>query len=180
MQIDFDLLKQVRETADWFLQLPEKLVAAVMGPRVAYLERRARISKSKELAELREIGKSIQQLYLSKGSIIDWANRIQNQNQAEDVGYVKELFGEVARGLDEIWLVMSETPLSNTELGAEVALQIATAKKTYEALSHLPDQAILSDRGLPDIMKAMEEMMDAGRLLLAKVDEHRRHIDFSY
>jgi hypothetical protein len=33
IQIDPELLQQVRETADWFTGLPRKLVVAVMGSR---------------------------------------------------------------------------------------------------------------------------------------------------
>jgi hypothetical protein len=61
--IDLDLVKQFRETVEWFVHLPEKLVTAVMEPKRVYLERRERIQKAKELVELREIGKSIQGLY---------------------------------------------------------------------------------------------------------------------
>jgi hypothetical protein len=180
MPIDLDLLKQVRETADWFIGLPQKLVAAVMGTKLDYLDRRERILKSKELAELREIGKVIQSLYFFKGNILLWVNKVQTQKDIEDVEYVRDLFDSVAKGLDNIWNVMSETPLSNTQLGADVSMQIAKAKATYEALRDLPDQAILDDRGILDILASMEEMMGAGRLLLMQVDDHRNQIDNTY
>lgn len=180
MPIDLDLLKQVRETADWFMHLPEKLVAAVMGPKLARLDRRERILKSKELAELREIGKSIQQLYSFKGNIILWANALQVGKEVEDVEYCRNLFGDVAEKLDEIWSVMSETPLSNTQLGAEISLQIAVAKRTYESLRDLPDHLMIEDRNLLEIVADMNVIMEAGDLLLMKVDEHRRNIDLTY
>jgi hypothetical protein len=70
MQIDVDLLKQFRESADWIMQLPEKMVRAIMNTKIALLNRRERIAEYKELAELREISKSIQQLYGFKGNIL--------------------------------------------------------------------------------------------------------------
>lgn len=180
MPIDLDLLKQVRETADWFIGLPQKLIAAVMGTKLDYLDRRERILKSKELAELREIEKVIQSLYFFKGNILLWANKVQTQKDTEDVECVRDLFDSVAKGLDDIWKVMSETPLSNTQLGADVSTQIAKAKATYEALRDLLDHAILDDRGILDILASMEEMMGAGRLLLMQVDDHRSQIDNTY
>jgi hypothetical protein len=59
-------------------------------------------------------------------------------------------------------------------------MQLAKAKMTYEALHDLPDQAILDDERLVDILAAMEEMMKVGNLLMAKVDDHRQRIDRSY
>lgn len=155
-------------------------IAAVMEPKRVYLERRERIQKAKELVELREIGKSIQGLYFWKGNIILWANGMQAQKRVEDVEYVRDLFAHVAERLDYIWLVMSETPLLNTQLGSEAALQIAKAKKIYEALRDLPDQAIIEDRGLLDILAEMQEMAEVGNALLMKVDEHRRQIDHTH
>jgi hypothetical protein len=105
---------------------------------------------------------------------------MQAQKRVEDVEYVRDLFARVAERLDHIWLVMSETPLSNTQLGSEAALQIAKAKKIYEALRDLPDQAIIEDRGLLDILAQMQEMAEVGNLLLMKVDEHRHQIDHTH
>ena len=75
---------------------------------------------------------------------------------------------------------MSETPLSNTQLGAEISLQIAVAKRTYESLRDLPDHLMIEDRNLLEIVADMNVIMEAGDLLLMKVDEHRRNIDLTY
>jgi hypothetical protein len=177
MQIEVDLLKQCRETADWFLKLPEKLVTAVMGTQQVYYNRRERIQKAKELAAIREIGKNIQDLYTHKGNIYVSLNAMQLQRNIGDVEYVRGLFSRVAEELSEICLVMSETPLSNAQLGAEVSLQIAIAKKAYEALRDLPEEAILGDRRLLDILADLDEMREAGGFLLRMVDQHRRQLD---
>jgi hypothetical protein len=177
MQIEVDLLKQCRETADWFLKLPEQLVIAVMGTQQVYYNRRERIQKAKELAAIREIGKTIQNLYIRKGNIYVSLNDMQLQRNTGDVEYVRGLFSGVAEELGEIFLVMSETPLSNAQLGAEVSVEIAIAKKTYEALRDLPEDAILDDRRLLDILADLDEMREAGGFLLRMVDQHRRQLD---
>jgi hypothetical protein len=93
---------------------------------------------------------------------------------------IRGLFGSVAKHLDDIWAVMSETSLSNIALGAEVAFRIGQAKVTYEALHDLPDSVIFDDRGILDILAAMEEMVEAGGNLLMEVDDHRRRIEATY
>jgi hypothetical protein len=171
MQIEVDLLKQCRETADWFLKLPEQLVIAVMGTQQVYYNRRERIQKAKELAAIREIGKTIQNLYIRKGNIYVSLNDMQLQRNTGDVEYVRGLFSGVAEELGEIFLV------SNAQLGAEVSVEIAIAKKTYEALRDLPEDAILDDRRLLDILADLDEMREAGGFLLRMVDQHRRQLD---
>jgi hypothetical protein len=180
MQIDIDILRQVRETADWFIQLPAKLVAAIMGTRLSYLDRRERISKLKELAVLREMGKVMQELYFFKGDILGWLHNIQSRRLAEDIAHVRGIFDDVIARLDIIWLVMSETPLSDTKLGAEAALEIAKGKRTYKRLRDLPDEVILADHGLLDIFEDINKMMAAGDHLLKMIEEHRQRIDNTY
>ncbi|RWM22120.1 hypothetical protein [Mesorhizobium sp.] len=101
--IDLNLAKQVIELADWFLALPQKLVDAVMGSRQTYLNRKGRIEAAKELAALREVGKSLQQLYFFKGNIFTWVNRVQSQQDTEGAAYVREFFSQVAAQLDDVW-----------------------------------------------------------------------------
>jgi hypothetical protein len=107
MQIDVDLLKQFRESADWIMQLPEKMVKAIMNTKVALLNRRERVAKYKELAELREIGKSIQQLYAFKGNILLYANIMQRERNFEDIKEIRRLFASAVELLDDIWAAIS-------------------------------------------------------------------------
>jgi hypothetical protein len=179
MEINVDLLKQCRETADWFLHLPEKLVSAVMSPKEIYLNRHERIQKARELAALREVGKTINTLYATKGNIFVSLNRMQRE-RAGDVRYVQDLFGRVARNLEDISSAVSEMSLSNAELAAEISFQIGKAKATYEALSDLPEEAILDDRRLLDILEDLDQMKAMGDMLLRMVDGHRKHLDDTY
>jgi hypothetical protein len=109
-----------------------------------------------------------------------WANKFQLERDVRSVGFVRELFESVATNLDDIWVAMSETPLSNQHLGAEVSMEIAKAKAAYKSLRALPDEAILDDRNLLNILAAMEEMTEAGNLLLMEVDKHRTMLDCTY
>ena len=128
MNIDVDLLKQFRETVDWFIELPNKLVSAVMGLKVSISDWRNRIAKTKEIAELREIGKCIQSLYFYKGNALFYLNRMQRERSVSDLVQLRAFFDEAIYALDCVWVIMSETPLSNKQLGAEVALELPKAK----------------------------------------------------
>jgi hypothetical protein len=116
-----------------------------MSPKEVYLNRHERIKKGRELAALREAGKIIHTLYVTKGNIFVALNRMQRERQG-DVEYVQDLFRSVATRLEDISSAVSEIQLSNAELAAEISFQIGKGKKTYEALGDLPKEAILDDR----------------------------------
>ncbi|MGF6226222.1 hypothetical protein QFZ27_000177 [Inquilinus ginsengisoli] len=180
MQIDVDLLKQFRDTADWFIQLPQKLIEAVMGSRQVYYERKERIRKAKELAELQEIGKSLQSLYLMKGSLSDWMSEIQIDGRMTSLSSVRELFVEISEKISEISKVIEETSISNLSLGSECAVQLARSQHVFRQLGDLPDDALIADAGMVDVMSRLQEVTEAGTRLLLKVDEHRRSLDSMY
>jgi hypothetical protein len=175
---DLALMERVQKIADWFIQLPTKLVDAIMDPQVHFYERRERIQKARELQAIREIGMTIQTLYLFKGNVYTWANHLQAQKEVEDVQYVRELFREIVQSMDYIWEALSETPLSNLELGAEISKWLAEARGTYSALAEAPDADILGDRGLLDILAAMDSMQQTGSFLIRLVDGHRQKLDY--
>jgi hypothetical protein len=70
--------------------------------------------------------------------------------------------------------------LSNAELAAEISFQIGKAKRTYEVLSDLPEEAILDGRRLLDILEDLDQMKAMGDMLLRMVDGHRKHLDDTY
>jgi hypothetical protein len=143
MKIDLNLIKETRETTDWLLALPDKLVSAVMKPQECFLRRRERIDRLKELVEIREIGKAIQSLYLSKGDLVQWVQEVQSARRFEDAVYVKELFRTIVHGVTNIRETVAYTSISNTSLGAESALFLARAELVYQKLSELPDEFVL-------------------------------------
>lgn len=175
--IDLNLLKQVTDFADWFLSLPAKLVEAVLQPRQVYLENNEKTAKLEELAALREAGEHVQYIYLFKGNVYVWANRLQAQQQVEEVAYVREMFREAASQLGEVQKILSETSLSSLVLISEAAVRIGEAKRTYENLAALSDADILDDRGLIDIIAALDSLSDSGGFLMRLADHHREELE---
>jgi tRNA U54 and U55 pseudouridine synthase Pus10 len=151
-----------------------------MGTQQSYLDRKERILAAKELAAIREVGKCLQQLFFFKGNIFTWVNSVQLQQNSEEAGYVRDLFSQVATQLEEVWQALQETQISNLALGAEVSQKLAEAKSTYAKLAALSDAEIFGDRGLIDIIEAMEALQESGSLILSRVDEHRTRLDCTY
>lgn len=180
MKIDANLIEEIRETADWMLVLPEKLVSAVLKPQEEYLRRRERIRRLKEIVELREIGKTIQQLYFFKGSIIHWVQEIQSEQKADDIKYVRELFEEIANGIEALKDTLAETSLSDTSLGAEASMFLSRAALAHRRLAALPEEALLNDRAVIEIVTLMERLTTEAGALIEKLDEHRKVLDYSY
>jgi hypothetical protein len=172
-----ELVKAATDFANWLTCLPQRLVESVMGTQEAWYNRKVRVQKAKDLAELAEIAKIIQDLYWFKGPILVWANRLQTQKWTEDVEQVRDLFSSVVASLDELHSVLQETPLTDLALGAEVNLQISKARATYSALRDTPDEALLEDRNLIDILSNMEEMIESGRYLLSVIEHYRATLD---
>lgn len=177
--IDLNLMKQISDLADWFMSLPTKLVEAVMGPRRTYLDQKEKTAKLEELAALREIGQHVTSLYIFKGNIYQWANRLQAQQQVEEVEIVQAMFVFAADALNSVEEILRRTPLSNLTLASEAALALAEGKRTYQALAKLPDADILGDRGLIDIIAAMDSMKEMGSFLMDLADHHTQQLESS-
>lgn len=180
MKIDAKLIKEVRETADWLINFPSKLVEMIMKPREEYFDRRERIARLKELVELREIGKEIQRLYISKGSIVHWIGELQSGGLNGDAKSVRELFSEVELSAGRIKQVVSESAFSNTSLGAEAAQYLSRIELAYQKLAALPDEELMKDAVVQEIAGLMERMEQGGTILVKELDKHRKLLDHTY
>jgi hypothetical protein len=175
--IDINIIKQVTEFADWLLSLPMKLVDAVMKPQQSYLENKIRISKLNELTALREISEHLQHLYIWKGNVYVWANNMQAQRKTENVEYAREIFSMASDQLGEIEKILIKTPFSDLHLTTQAALKIAEAKSAYRYFANLPDAEILGDRGLIDIIAALDSMEKSGEFLFRLIDVHQKELE---
>lgn len=98
---------------------------------------------------------------------------------AEDSGegYVREMFRDAASQLGEVQNILSETSLSSLVLISEATVRISEAKRTYENLAALSDPDILDDRGLIDIIAALDSLRDSGGFLTRLADHHREELE---
>lgn len=97
-----ELIREVRNSIDFIIDLPKKLSSILGDCQIASCDRRERIRRQKENAEIREIGKCLQQAYHFKGDFIAWAKSVSDRTNDEDVQFVKEIFDEVANCLDQV------------------------------------------------------------------------------
>jgi len=180
MGIDLGLLKELRETTDWLISLPENLVSAVLKPKEEFLQRRERIGKLKEIVELREIGKTIQRLYIFKGSIVVWIESVQSEKSIQDAKYVRQLFEEVRSGITRLRETVGETTITETALGTEAEVFLSRSEAAYKQLAELPDEAFIHDEAIVEIAKLLEQLMDSANALISRLDEHRKLLDHYY
>ncbi len=175
-----ELLREVRETGDWLLALPEKLVAAVLGPVVVYYERKQRIRTLKELVELREIAKALETLFIYKGDFLAFARSVDTLQRLEDVRWVKEIFREVHNELGDVLEMIRDASFSDTALVIEAIAVITSARRAYGLLAQAPDAQLLHTRQLGAICTQAYFLAEAGHALVRRLDEHRRQLDHTY
>jgi len=172
-----ELLKQVREAADFLTKLPEKIASGIAAAHKSYATWRARVRAQKEVAELQELGKQLVSLYFYKGELVADMRRTDLDQTPEEIPYLKDLFGEVANGLAEVRETMKEIAFSNTEVATETALVVSQACAAYRKLSELPDDAIRDRQTLSTICGWMEDMICSGQSLMDRLDKERFLID---
>jgi hypothetical protein len=175
-----ELIKQIRETADFLLTLPQKIVAAVMGTRHGYFAWKERIAAQRELAAVREVGKKLQTLYFWKGDMIAFINSIDFETELKFVTEFRQMFGEIADGLDELQEILKETAFSNTKLATDAALLISKASRSYRSMSALPESSLCQREVLRSMGIEMERLTDAGGELIQQLDDQRRVLDHTY
>lgn len=180
MALDLDLLKTIRETADWLLALPDKLVEAVTKPRETWGSSQVRMGMLRELSELDEVAKAMANLYLSKGSIIGYLEAVQREKDLADARQLRGLFLDVAFGLRGIRDTLGFTSVGSARLGAEAALVLTRAESAYARLANAPDEDLLGDPAIIDIGQTMEALIGLGRPLLDTLDDRRRLIRGHY
>lgn len=178
------LVKELRETCNYILELPDKLFSLVAEYKIKSLSRQERINALKELVELREIGKILQNMYFWKGDFIGFVKGIETSENAsinnEDIKYIKEVFLCISEGLKELNITLSETAFSNTQLATDASLFIGKAIHQYNSLAALSDSQLVECGSLVEICTSVEEITKNGTALIERLDEERRLLDHTY
>lgn len=175
-----NLLKEIRETSEFILKLPEKLVDLLLKPQLHYHGQRERIKILKELVEMREIGKLLQRLYFKKGDFIAYVKSIDEIGDIKEAEEIKLCFSEIKGELDAIRQIIQECSFSNTELATEAILFIARASRAYEILLSIPDEQLVNSGHLEEIFNLITSMEQTGKEFIKRLDEERRVLDHSY
>lgn len=175
-----ELMKEVRETADFLLKLPDKLAAMVMQPQESYLTRKQRIAKLKEVAEIREIGKTLGHMFIMKGGALEFLDRIDRNPREEDVAYLKSIFDHVIYSLEELKSTIHDTSLASSALASEASIFISRAITTYRALQALPTDTLADSGNLREISETIINLERASRSLLERLDGYRSSLEGTY
>jgi len=179
------LLKELRQAAEFLLQLPKTLVTLLPDLKIAYLNRKERIRVLKEIVELREFGKQLQDLYFFKGNLIEFAKECgEGDGDASDdswrIATLKEMFGETHESLERIRSSIADFYFVQTSIAVEALLFLAQASGIFKRLSMLPDAALRDKNSLVEICSFMEQLLDQANKFIEELDSHRKLLDYSY
>jgi hypothetical protein len=176
-----ELLKELRESAEFILRLPKALLTLLPELKIAYMERKERIRVLKEIVELREFGKELQDLYLFKGSLLEFAKDCA-EGDADDgrIEDLKGLFEEMHISLERIRSSVADFYFAQTSIAVEALLFLARASGTFKRLSLLPNAALRDKDSLIEICSLMEKMLEEASEFINELDNQRKLLDYSY
>ena len=180
-----ELLKQVREAAAFLLNIPEKLISLVPDIKISYLGRKERIRVLKDVVELREFGKDLQELYFFKGDLVEFVrdhigsglNAIDDQWKIE---MLKGIFCSAGKRLEEVRATIKDMYFGQTAVALEAILFLAKASAIYRRLSELPDAELRDSEHLVEICSFIQGLSECGLTFVEQLDEYRKQIDYTY
>jgi hypothetical protein len=176
-----ELLKELRQSAEFILRLPKALLTLLPELQISYMERKERIRVLKEIVELREFGKELQDLYFFKGGLLEFAKDCaEGDADDEHIAGLKELFGEMHLSLERIRSSVSDFYFAQTSIAVEALLFLARASGIFRRLSLLPNAALRDKDSLIEICSFMEKTLGEASEFIEELDNQRKLLDYSY
>lgn len=174
------LIKEIRETTQFFLKLPELVSTTFLDAELAFRSRRERIQKLKEIVELRELAKILQNLYHAKSNLLVEAKRARDEKNIEHAKIIKYEISYINEELEDFRDIIKKTSFSNTALATETCMFVARAIKIYELFFTIKDEDLVEDEILVEIANSVVKLSETGTHLIKKLDEHRKYLDHTY
>jgi hypothetical protein len=181
-----ELLEELRAATDTIVALPDGLLDIAMGTGPWDLPRRIdrldmRLPALRCLVDVREIGKALSRTPASDSvgmsKVIEEAEAEPNER---NLHHLVVIFNLTEQGLGDLTLTLGDTALAGAEVTVQAMDAIARAQAVYRQLQTIPGEALLASAMLPEIADHADRIGQAGRLLIEKVDEHRRTLDRAY
>lgn len=176
MGLDLNLAKSATDFVDYLLKFPAKLVEAVYGPKEAYLDRRERIARQAELAELRSIGKLLNSLVVTKYSVVPYLRQAEKNPWPERVGLLREAIDGVQSRFGELKSLLDEASFSSLALVVEASERIAKGQAVFCQLAEALDEEVVASGILADIAERIEALQAEAGAFLKRVDDHSKTI----
>lgn len=180
LAIDLDFLKTFRETADWLLNFPRNLVTAALAVPDFLLERRVRIEKLKEIIEIRELCKIVQNFSWSKDNLVIETRNIIGRNDRADAEHLRSLIDDVRNNLDQLLDYILHSNLRDIALVTEAIRKIAEAKNQYNMLEPLTDEYLVSNDSMIILAEFAQQAAHDQKHLIEQLDQARHFLDHVY
>jgi hypothetical protein len=174
------LIKELRETVQAIGHLPTGLLDTIMAPVERFRDRRERLRKQTELAELRELIKILNGLMISKGSLVAGVRAQLRRSSSTDISWLREDLERIPALLEEArdWLLNSS--LSSVEAAAQGAQVLGSSQALFRELAALPDDELFREEVLLGLVEDIDAAQTEAHAVFAKVDAHRQLLDHSY
>lgn len=174
------VIKEIRESTDFLIRLPQLLLTSVLDTNIAFRERRERIVLLKEIVELREISKILQGVYFFKGDIIAYAKTVIAEKNIEGAGFIKDSFFYIADSLEQVRGTLAQTSFSNSELATEANMFIAKAIHAYNLFLSIENEDLIKSEVLSEVCSCVLELSDTASKFIQELDKHRNILDHTY
>lgn len=175
-----EVLRELRAWCDWLIDLPRKIRAKIEAHDDLRFGRQERIRRQKEIVELRELTKSVVNLFLTKGSLAEWIKELQRKGGAENANYIRESLVDISYGIAELKVAVGDFPGLGFLLSADAAQQIGRAQILFEHLATRSDEELLGAAMLVEIVERLETSMEDACALFERLDEARKLLDHTY
>ncbi|SKA71235.1 hypothetical protein SAMN02745704_00102 [Paucidesulfovibrio gracilis DSM 16080] len=175
-----DLIREIRISIDYLIHLPNTLNQLISDFQCESHSRKERVRKQKIIVELREVGKSLIQVYIAKNDIYSSFEDWRYSASVEDIEVVKEQISYIIVCLDDIESALVETSFNTVESVVKALNHIKVCKNAYGRLLKIPNSEYL-DGSVADVAyQRVKELSDAGVTFVKELDSQRKLLDYTY
>lgn len=174
------LIKELRETTDYLLALPAKLVLSFQDTLISHGSKKDRIRRQQNLVELREIGKSLISISINKGDLLSSIKLLQKDPEQCRRSGVKDKLKDICAALERTKNEIQESSLIADSVLVEAAFRLGGAIRYYRQLESLDVEEFCKLDSLVEAYACIEAMQVAGQNLVKAIDEERRILDNTY
>ena len=180
------LLEELRAATDGILALPDGLLGPAMGDGPIDLVRRLdrldmRLTALRLLAEAREAGKTLAVAAPGGAAAVSKiVGAVETAPDSVSLHNLRAIPDLTRQGLDDLASALRLVSAADAPVVARAMDAIGRARAVYRRLHDLPAETLIASGTLPEIADHIGRKEEAGRALVARVDEHRRALDRAY
>lgn len=182
MIVNVNLAKVIKETRDFInflINLPPKIIKMIDELAAKNYSRKDRLAIQRQIVGFRELAKSLQTLYVFKGSLKAYLSEMGSNPTSSHILTIKEIIEDVISALEDIKVSLPDLELNAPTLSMDVSNRVTSAILEYKSMKSAIEAGIDVSLILDMILK-MEELKEKATDLIQKLDEIRSYLDHHY